>query len=175
MEIISKFSYILCYIISREDVIGEKFQNKPDDIQNHAINSTQDLDRKFQIRADSSTGKSRLKSRFKAKLKHLNLTTYDPILELEEIESDFREWSSQHLVLKLKSLSELVGDRNQLSREIFHIINKKEFKKLLPKRLKVLFIINLVVFLESMNPLCLGISQLIPKGGVENGLVGIGM
>ena len=139
---------MLSCIISREDATGKKFPSEPDDIQNHAINSTQDLDRKFQMRADENAGKSKLKSRFKAKLKHLGLTTYDPILEVEEIESDFREWSSQHLVLQLKSLSELVADRSQLSREVFHIINKKEFKKLLPRRLKVLFIINLVMFLN---------------------------
>ena len=129
--------------MSREKSIGKEPRSDkghPDDIQYDAINSTQDVERDCNIPYTRSSRKSKLLIRFKSKLKHLNLTTYDPILELNEIESDFKDWSNQNLVLNLKSLSELVGDRRQLGKEVFHIINKKEFKKLLPKRLKVLFL-----------------------------------
>ena len=101
------------------------------------------------MRDSGSIKKSKLRSRFKNKLKRMKLAAYDPILELNEIENDFEDWSSQHLVLGLKSLTELVEDKRQLGKEIFHIINKKEFKKLLPKRLKVclLFYFSVVIII----------------------------
>ncbi|XP_065070259.1 caspase activity and apoptosis inhibitor 1-like [Rhopilema esculentum] len=103
-----------------------------DVIQNHAINSTQDLEVKHRKRSGSKS----LKAKFKSKLKKLKLTIYDPILEVAEIENDFVTWSEQITVVNSGGLAEHCHDRKLLGKRIFHLINKKEFKHLMPENLK---------------------------------------
>ena len=128
------------YSVSKEKQARKEFaieKEEPSDVQNHAINSTQDIEKEHGTDDYVGKKKSKLRARFKTKLKQLNLKCYDPILELNEIESDFKSWSNEHLIFDVKSLSELVDNKKQLGKEVFHLINKKEFKKLLPKSLKV--------------------------------------
>lgn len=105
-----------------------------DAIQNHAINSTQDVEKTS--RKSKKAKQKGLKQRFKARLKKLKLKYYEPV-ELNNIEREFSSWSEKHLVLGLQSLGEHVHDKKLLGKEIFNLVSKREFKALLPESLKV--------------------------------------
>ena len=50
---------------------------------------------------------------------------------------DLENFDLNSVVLDIKPLSEYVNDKKQLYKEIFTLINKKEFKSLMPDSLKV--------------------------------------
>ena len=110
-----------------------------DAIQNHAINSTQDV--KKRSRKSKKAKQKDLKQKFKTRLKKLELRYYEPV-ELNNIEREFSSWSEKHLVLDLQALREHVHDKKLLGKEIFRLVSKREFKALLPENLKVQYVLD---------------------------------
>ena len=91
----------------------------------------------MEVKQKKRIGSKSLKAKFKSKIKKLKLTIYDPILELTEIENDFLTWGEQITVVNSGGLAEHCHDRKLLGKRIFRLINKKEFKHLMPENLKV--------------------------------------
>ena len=115
-----------------------------DAIQNHAINSTQDVEKRS--RKSKKAKQKDLKQRFKTRLRKLELRYYEPV-ELNNIEREFSSWSEKHLVLGLQSLGEHLHDKKLLGKEIFRLVSKREFKALLPDNLKVF----VMIYIHSCN------------------------
>lgn len=126
-------------------------RDKLDDIQNHAINSTQDVEKNPSDSAGRGRKRSKLQSRLKAKVKRLTLEHYNPILELDEIEIEFERWQNEHITLNIKSLSDFCNEKEKLAKEVFSIINKKEFKKLLPTNLQVSILYVYIILYITYN------------------------
>ena len=116
-------------------------------IQNHAVHSTQDIDEKKErgnkdslTKLEKQLAKLKRQTRVSSKL----LRTYkknkevDPAKVAAALGKLGHNSGSKKSLLTTKTLSDYLTNRKILHKEVFKIINKRDFKKMMPKSLKVI-------------------------------------
>eukprot|EP00794_Sanderia_malayensis_P008154 gene8154-9026_t len=123
-------------------------KNKPDDVnavQNDVVNSTQDVyENRIEAGADDRErlNLKRKHSELKRKIKEYIVVLKDYERDnvnpenLANIKEEFQLFLGPENIIGIKPLDECIDNRTLLCKQLFKIINKKKFKKMLPRNLK---------------------------------------